>query len=138
VLRDIDLKHQLDYQNYLYAIPGVTLLPSQVTSLQMEAMFDAADLVLLPYAADVYEYRGSAVLIEAMCTGRHVMALEGPAFADQIRFFGSGTICSSLSDMADRVVDYSSWTPRFRYAQARQARERFVRDLFASYRDWVM
>ena len=138
VLPDRDLKHQLNYLTRLYAVPGVTVLPSQVSSRQIEEMYDGADLVLLPYAADVYEFRGSAVLIEAMCAGRHVLALDGPAFVDQMRFFGSGTVCASLSEMADRVIEYSRHSPRLRFAQARQARERFTRDLSASYRDWVI
>lgn len=78
------------------------------------------------------------MLIEAMCTGRHCLALDGPAFVDQMRYFGSGTVCTSLSEMADRVIEYSRRSPRLRFAQARQARDRFVRDLSASYRDWVI
>lgn len=138
VLPDHDLSHHLDYLTRLYALPGVTVLPSQVPAGQIKEMFAAADLVLLPYAADVYEYRGSAVLIEAMCTGRHALALDGPAFVDQMRFFGGGTTCNSLSEMADRVIEYSRRSPRLRFSQARQARDRFLRDLSASYRDWVM
>lgn len=138
VLPDRDLKHQLNYLSRLYAVPGVTILPSQVSAQEIEAMYDSADLVLLPYAADVYEFRGSAVLIEAMSAGRHVLALDGPAFVDQIRYFGSGSVCSSLAEMADKVIEYSRRSPRLRFAQARQARERFVRDLSVSYRDWVM
>lgn len=138
VLPDHELKHHLAYLARLYALPGVTILPSQVSAGQIKEMFAAADLVLLPYAADVYEYRGSAVLIEAMCTGRHALALDGPAFVDQMRFFGGGAACNSLSEMADRVIEYSRRSPMLRFSQARQARDRFVRDLSASYRDWVM
>lgn len=138
VLPDRDLKHQLDYLRRIYAIPGVTILPAQVSSQQIEAMYDTADLVLLPYARDVYEFRGSAVLIEAMCSGRHALALDGPAFVDQLRYFGSGTVCTSVADMANKVIECSKQSPQLRHARARQARDRFVRDLSASYRDWVM
>lgn len=138
VLPDRYLKDQLDYLRRLYALPGVALQPSQISSRQIEEMYEGADLVLLPYAADVYEFRGSAVLIEAICAGRHVLALDGPAFADQMRFFGNGTVCASLPEMADHVIEYSRHSPRLRFAQARQARERFTRYLYASYRDWVI
>jgi len=138
LLPDRDLKHHLDYLQRLYAVPGVKTLPSQISAEEIEAMFDNADLVLLPYARDVYEFRGSAVLIEAMCSGRHALALDGPAFVDQMRFFGGGTVCTNNADMADKVIECSRQSPQLRYAKARQARERFTKNLADSYRNWVM
>lgn len=137
LLPDRDLKHHLDYLQRLYAIPGVKILPSQISAEEIESMYDNADLVLLPYAHDVYEFRGSAVLIEAICSGRHALALEGPAFVDPMRYFGAGTVCTSIADMADKVIECSKQSPQLRYARARQARERFTRDLADSYRHWV-
>jgi glycosyltransferase involved in cell wall biosynthesis len=138
LLPDRDLKHQLDYLQHLYAVPGVKILPSQISAEEIATMYDHADLVLLPYAQDVYEFRGSAVLIEAMCRGRHALALDGPAFVDQMRYFGGGTVCTSIADMADKVIECSRQSPQLRYARARQARERFIKDLAISYQDWVM
>lgn len=138
VLPDRDLRHQIDYLVKLYAVPGVTLLPSQLPAEALARMYEQADLVLLPYARDVYEYRGSAVLIEALCSGRHCLALDGPAFTDQIRFFGGGSVCASIAEMADQVIAWSKEPPARRQARATQARTRFMRDLMASYRDWVM
>lgn len=138
VLPDHDLKHQLDYLIKLYAIPGTTLLPSQLPADELASVYEKADLVLLPYASDVYAYRGSAVLIEALCSGRHCLALDGPAFVDQIRYFGGGTVCSSVAEMSDQILAFSKEPPARRRARAQQARSRFVRDLVASYRDWVM
>lgn len=138
VLPDRDLKHQIDYLIRLYAIPGMTVLPSQLPAEDLVMMYENADLVLLPYAPDVYHFRGSAVLIEAMLSGRHCLALDGPAFVDQMRYFGAGTTCSSITDMADKVLAYSKESFARRHARARQVRDRFVRDLVASYRDWVI
>jgi glycosyltransferase involved in cell wall biosynthesis len=137
LLPDRDLQHQLDYLQKIYSIPGVTILPSQVSAQEIADMYIQADLVLLPYAPDVYELRGSAVLIEATCSGRHVLAFDGPAFVDQMRYFGSGTSCRDSADMADQIIQLSRQSSQLRYARARQARERFVKDLDASYRDWV-
>lgn len=137
VLPDRELKRQQNYLTQLYAVPGVTLLPSQISSAEMETMFDQADLIMLPYAADVYEFRGSAVFVEAICSGRQVVALDGPAFADQIRYFGAGAVSGNLTELADAVFQSSRVPSAVRYARARQARDRFVRDLNNSYRDWV-
>lgn len=138
ILPDRDLKHQLSYLTKLYAIPGVSLLPSKVSARQMMTMYDDADLVLLPYASDVYAQRGSAVFIEAICVGRPVIAYDGCAFVDQIRYFGGGEICQSAEEMAALIIEQSKVSPKIRYAKARQARDRFMRDLVASYRDWVL
>jgi glycosyltransferase involved in cell wall biosynthesis len=138
LLPDHDLKHHLDYVQRLYAVPGVTILPAQISSDEIAAMYDNADLVLLPYAHDVYEFRGSAVLIEAICSGRQAIALDGSAFVDQMRYFGGGAVCSSLGEMADKVIEVSRQSPQLRFAKARQARERFTKDLADSYRNWVM
>jgi hypothetical protein len=138
LLPDRDLKHHLDYLQRLYAVPGVKILPSQISSQEIDAMYDNADLVLLPYARDVYEFRGSAVMIEALCSGRHALVLDGPAFVDQLRYFGGGWVCSSIADMANKIVDYSKQSPQLRYARAVQARNRFTQDLTDSYRNWVM
>lgn len=138
VLPDRDLKNQIDYLIRLYAIPGTTILPAQLPAEDLVTMYENADLVLLPYAQDVYEFRGSAVLIEAMLSGRHCLALDGPAFVDQMRYFGAGTACSGISDMADKIIACSKESPVRRHARARQARDRFVRDLVSSYRDWVI
>lgn len=137
VLPDRDLKHQIDYLTRLYAIPGVTILPSQLPAEELATMYETADLVLLPYAADVYEFRGSAVMIEAMLSGRHCLALDGPAFVDQMRYFGAGTVCANIPEMAKNILALSKDTQSRRYARAHQARERFVRDLVSSYQDWA-
>ena len=137
IMPDHDIQNHLSYLAKLYALPGVELLPAQLPPQQLEAMFDESDLVFLPYAADVYEMRGSAVFIEAICVGRPVIAFDGPAFADQIRYFRGGKICQTKQDMIDEVIRYSKTSPHVRNARARQARERFLRDLENSYREWM-
>ena len=137
VLPDIYLKLHLGYLQRLYAVPGVDILPAQISASEIEAMYDDADLVLLPYARDVYEFRGSAVLIEATCAGRHALALEGSAFVDQMRYFGSGTACLNPAEMAEKILHFSRQSAQLRFAKARQARDRFLRDLTDSYRHWM-
>lgn len=138
VLPDRDLKHQIDYLARLYSVPGTTILPSQLSPEDLAKLYESADLVLLPYARDVYEFRGSAVMIEAMMCGRYCLALEGPAFVDQMHYFGSGKACQSIPDMADKIIAFSKETPLSRHARATQARGRFTQDLVSSYRDWVL
>lgn len=136
-LPDRELKSQLDYASKIYAIPGVELLPSVLESAELVSLYQNADLVLLPYANDVYQYRGSAVLVEALCTGRYCLSLNGAAFVDQMIFFGGGEACSSIAHMAERIKAFSCESFSVREAKARQARNRFMRDLLSSYDSWV-
>lgn len=137
VLPDRDLKAHVDYLRRLHAVPGVTILPAQISSQEIANMYMNSDLVLLPYARDVYEFRGSAVMIEAICSGRQVVALDGPAFVDQLRYFGAGSVVSDLGALAAKILDHSKQPPQVRFAQARQTRERFMRDLDSNYRHWA-
>lgn len=137
IMPDHELRHHMHYLAELYALPGVELLPAQLSPHELEAMFDTSDLVLMPYAADVYELRGSAVFTEAICAGRPVISFDGTAFADQIRYFRAGAICQTGQEMVERIIGYSKISPHIRHARARQARERFVRDLENSYREWM-
>lgn len=136
-LPDRDIKNYVDYARRLYAIPGVEILPSQISSEEIAAMYANADMVLLPYAKDVYELRGSAVMIEAICSGRLTLALDGPAFVDQLRYFGAGEVSPNLADMPQKIIEMSRQSPQLRFARARQARDRFTRDLSDSYRNWM-
>jgi glycosyltransferase involved in cell wall biosynthesis len=138
ILTDRDLKHHMDYLAKLYSIPGTTVLPSQLSAEALASVYKDADLVLLPYAQDVYYLRGSAVLIEAAMSGRHCLALEGSAFIDQMTYFGLGTSCRNLADMAEKIIAASQETPIARLARVSQARARFIRDLESSYKDWVV
>lgn len=138
VLPDRDLKDQLNYLVKLYSIPGVNLLPSHLPADELISLYQNSDLVLLPYARDVYEYRGSAVLIEAICTGRHCISLDGPAFVEQMNFFSAGTVCHSVEEMAEKILDFSRQSAAMRSVRAIQARTRFVRDLETSYKDWIL
>lgn len=138
ILPDRDLKKHMDYLIKLYSIPGTTVLPSKLSAEALASIYREADLVLLPYAQDVYRLRGSAVLIEAAMSGRHCLALEGSAFTEQMTYFGLGTTCISLDDMADKIITASQETPAARLARASQARQRFVQDLESSYEDWVV
>lgn len=137
VLPDRDLKYQIDYLARLYAIPGTTIFPSILSAKDLEAMYHKGHIVLLPYASDVYECRGSAVLIEAILFGRQCVALDGPAFIDQMCYFSAGTACSSISEMANEILALSKKSQTQLHAKAAQARSRFVRDLAMSYRSWA-
>lgn len=131
-----DSVHHQSYISQLYAIPGVELLPSIISEEEMVQNYGRAAVVLLPYDHTVYKLRGSAALMEAACFGRPVISLNRMAFCEQIAYYGLGTICSSIEEMAKEVLAMSK-EDRTQIAQsALQARHRLTADMDGSYDRW--
>ncbi|OAI22818.1 hypothetical protein A1351_20405 [Methylosinus sp. R-45379] len=137
VLPDKDIVHQQVYHAKLYALPGVTVLPTSVSAEEMAGLYASCDLVLLPYEKETYQFRGSAVLAEAVAYGRPVLTLEGTAFADQVRFFSIGDVLASRSELVEAILSFGATSRATRVARARHARRRYLSDLTSNYRGWV-
>lgn len=129
--------HHTKYSNQLYAIPGVTILPTALSEEEMNAEYDNADLVLLPYDATTYRLRGSAVLMECISRGRPVIALDGSAFCDQVRYYGVGQVVDAVQDFAPAVVSAYEADPGSVHQQCLQAHHRFAADSEATFQRWL-
>ena len=139
VVQDLPAKQAAPYQSYvsaLYAIPGSELLPAQISETEMIARYRAASVVLLPYDREIYDLRGSAAMMEAVCFGRPVIALDGPAFADQIRYYKLGEVVGSIAEMRDAVLAMKEVEPHDLTLRAMQGRFRFTADASDAYRRW--
>jgi hypothetical protein len=94
-------------------------------------------MVLLPYDRDIYKLRGSAAMMEAVCFGRPIVSLRGTAFAEQISWYGLGTVVDRPEEMVDVVFEYAK-TPRKKLARrALRGRELFLADTDRAYRAWL-
>ena len=124
------------YQSQLYALPGVKLLPSSITMEQMVSLYKDAHAVLLPYDADVYYLRGSAVLMEAISYGRLVLTSTFTAFSEQVRYYNCGKICESDEDFAYSLREFYDMNLSKMQRQAKQSRFRYEKDCDFSYRSW--
>jgi glycosyltransferase involved in cell wall biosynthesis len=129
--------HQSRYTNQLGALPGVTLLSSSITEAEMNRMYAEADLILVPYDADIYRYRGSAVVMESISRARPVLVLNGPAFCDQVRYYGCGEVCPSPAELAAGIVQAARRSDPSQRHSLLQARQRFLRDAEHAFNDWV-
>jgi glycosyltransferase involved in cell wall biosynthesis len=125
------------YTSALGAIPGVTLLASSIGEVEMNALYARADLVLLPYDAEIYRYRGSAVVMESISRARPVLALDGPAFCDQVRYYGCGEVKATPVELAQAVVTAARQRDRSQRPLLLHARQRFFRDAEHAFEDWV-
>lgn len=135
-LPDRDAVHHDGYISQLYAMPGVELLSSMISEREMIRHYRNASVILLPYDHIVYELRGSAALMEAACFGRPVISLDRMAFSEQIRYYGLGTVCSSLEEMANAVIGLEQEDREHVAQRALQARHRLTADMDGSYERW--
>jgi glycosyltransferase involved in cell wall biosynthesis len=133
-IRDAEL-HQ-DYISKLYAIPGVELLPPSISFQQMRRYYHRCTLVLLPYDTAVYRDRGSAVLMEAACLARPALTVAGSAFAEQVSYYGLGTVVPTMDAIPEAILRMARDTPTALYRRSLHARHRFVLDVVSAYKHW--
>jgi len=125
------------YTNQLYAIPGTRLLSSGISEERMNELYETADLVLLPYDRRTYEYRGSAVFMECICRGIPVVALDGPAFCEQIRYYGAGSVLREVHEFPGEILRYRELSRQSRHLRSKQARHRYSFDADRALSQWI-
>jgi len=126
-----------NYTNQLYATPGVKLLPSSVSEEEMNTLYKQTDLVILPYDPVIYKYRGSAVFMECISRGIPVIALDGSAFCSQIRYYGAGTVVSSIGELIEYVFRYRDMPSKTISTRMLQARHRYSVDSYSAIANWI-
>jgi len=124
------------YTCRLYATPGIRLMEAALSSEDITALYHSCDLVLLPYAPDVYYDRGSAVLMEAASVGRPCITLKGTAFAMQVEYYGLGKVVDNLSDIPEAIKYYAEMSKKELNLRIKQSRTRFFLDIESSYKVW--
>jgi glycosyltransferase involved in cell wall biosynthesis len=136
-LSERDAEHHQNYISKLYALPGVELLSSSISSDEMRRHYRRCSLVLLPYDTGVYRDRGSAVLMEAACLGRPVLTVTGSAFAEQVTYYRLGTVVPSINALAAAATELAGQDSLTLYRKALHARDRFVLDVLSSHENWL-
>ncbi|MGN8097863.1 glycosyltransferase [Methylobacterium sp. 22177] len=136
-LTDAEVVHHQNYMSKLYAIPGVKIFPSILENKTMDDLYASSDMMLLPYDAEVYKYRGSAVLMEAATIGRPVVATDNVGFSEQVRYYGMGSLCQDNDSIVAEIINCSKIPKEVRWRRSLQARSRFVADMRGAFKDWV-
>jgi hypothetical protein len=132
-----DAVHQQNYISQVYAIPGVELLAPAISPQEMRQRYLACSLVLLPYDTKTYRMRGSAVLMETACLARPILTIEGAAFAEQVAYYGLGTVVPSASAMPEAILSLARSDRSKLYRRALHARQRFALDVVSVYDNWL-
>ena len=133
-----ELVHQTsDYSRELFRLAHVNILPSVLSHEAMVDCYRRCHVVAMPYAADVYAERGSAVMQEAAAAGRYVVGQRGTGFASQIVSFGIGLVANTELDFANQLGRIVS-LPRERLAElALEGRDRYAEEARRSYENWL-
>jgi glycosyltransferase involved in cell wall biosynthesis len=136
-LTDRQVVHHQSYTNQLYAMPGVVLLPAVLSHDDMRALYAGCHAVLLPYEQSIYQFRGSAVLMEAIAYGRHTIARGSLGFSCQIEYYQNGEICSTNEAFARAVIAASRLPREVMQRRLTLARSRYEHDTASAYRVWM-
>lgn len=83
--------------------PEVVLLPSSLSDAYLYSLMKSSHIILLPYDKKVYQLRSSAIMADAACMGRPLVASDCCGFSADIARFSLGSLANSDSDFARRA-----------------------------------
>lgn len=83
--------------------PEVVLLPSSLSDDYLYSFMQSSHVVLLPYDRRVYEVRSSAIMADAACMGRPIVASGHCGFSGDIVRFSLGCLADSDVEFAQQV-----------------------------------
>ena len=104
--------NKMHYVSQLGAHPYINLLDSQLSEDHMNLNMCQCDILCLPYNKDIYRYRGSAMLMEALSDKKYVIASKGCGFSEFIPLLGNGAVVESDEDFADAIYEFLCNKPK--------------------------
>jgi glycosyltransferase involved in cell wall biosynthesis len=126
ILNEIDKSHpSLDYRVYLQSLPSsevihhyniqrelfkhprVRVYPATVSQEELRNYIQESHVLVLPYCSRIYEERSSAMMAEAACYGRQVVASSSCGFSQQIEDLGIGITCDNEAEMGKAIAKYA-------------------------------
>lgn len=125
-------KAQEEYVNKLQTLPNVTLIESNLPRKQLINKYKESHVILMPYDTLVYQYRGSASLIESLAIGRLVISPEGTGFSSMIQQYGNGILCKNNTDYVNALIKISKKNNHELELTAEKAFMLYERDLYSN------
>ena len=102
-----DQYYDLFYEEQLKSCKNIHLRGHRLSQEQINDVYMNSSIMLLPYDASTYAYRGSAVFQECLATGRLIVAGKGMGFSDLICKYNCGLLCETDEEFAQAIVDLS-------------------------------
>jgi glycosyltransferase involved in cell wall biosynthesis len=88
--------------------PNVALLPSNLSDESLMKHIAECDALVLPYSLGTYEFRGSAMLFDALSLGVPVIGRAGTGFGESIDSHGLGRTFSTVDELVVHIADILS------------------------------
>ncbi|WP_379863205.1 glycosyltransferase [Maritalea porphyrae] len=132
-MRTRDRDYRSRYESGLARIPRMNLRPERLSQDEINSVYEKSDIMLLPYDAETYAMRGSAVYQETLAVGRPVVCSRDLGFSDLVVRYGNGLLAESDTEFADALVELSSWDKKKVEKACRDARNLFERDVESAF-----
>lgn len=116
--------------------PEVVLLPSSLSDNCLYSLMKSSHIILLPYDKKVYQLRSSAIMADAACMGRPLVASDCCGFSADIARFSLGSLANSDSEFARRVgalIDSCQGVDRDRWSHSSEQYRQFSVDALLGF-----
>lgn len=102
----------------MYAAPNITVLPTILTSEEMEQQYAECHLILAPYDFEIYKFRGSAMTQEGVVKARPILLMAMTGFHYLASRIPNIHNCCSPEDFADMIHYYYTMDRKKLYNEA--------------------
>ena len=103
-MRKSDPHFRARYSEMLARADNVTLFPERLSQEEIDAMYLSADILILPYDADTYALRGSAVYQEGISAGCMFICSAGLGLSDLVVRYDNGLNAVSDTDFVEKIL----------------------------------
>jgi glycosyltransferase involved in cell wall biosynthesis len=109
-MRRTDDQFRARYQSILKHVPNLILRPARLKQAEIDEIYRKSDILVLPYDAETYALRGSAVYQEGLAVGRPVVCSTGLGFSELVKKYGNGLLATSDIEFSDKILELAEWS----------------------------
>lgn len=132
-MRKDDRSFSPRHQALLKAKIDLEVRPERLSSSEITQMYQSAHLLILPYAQDIYAFRGSAVYQEGLAHGRLVVTFNNTGVSSMVDRYGNGMTVKDDRTMADAIYAISQKPAKWVHDTTKKARDAYQADFAASF-----
>jgi glycosyltransferase involved in cell wall biosynthesis len=101
------------YIERLANVKSARVIPEVLTNSELKLSFINASVVVMPYSAEYYSLRGSAVFMDAINFGVPVVTSKNLGFSSEVEQFSAGILCDDADEaFADSIYQIYKKNPK--------------------------
>lgn len=135
LLQRNESKYYSGHSQQLTKNSKVILLPTSMSDHQIDSYIASSDIVVLPYDAEVYKFRSSAIMAEAAMIGRYIIASDECGFSSDIVNKNLGTIAHTDDDFAEKILLFAALSREEKSKKSMKNNKSFSKYISSSYKD---